>query len=94
MGDIRRSQGELEEASNSYRRALKLHPDPVALNNLATLTRTLGNSEEAEKLYLHAEKLAPRFALPRVNRAIMQIELGRPEEAYRQLSALDSVQLI
>lgn len=93
MGDIRRSQGELEEASSWYRRALKLHPDPVALNNLATLTRTLGNSEEAEKLYLHAEKLAPRFTLPRVNRAIMQIELGRPEEAYRQLSALDSVQL-
>jgi len=93
MGDIKRTTGALEEAAVWYRKALTINPDPVGLNNLATLTRTLGNTQEAEKLYLEAEKLAPNFSLPKVNRAIMQIELQRFEEAHQQLTALNSASL-
>jgi len=93
MGDIKRTIGELDEAASWYRKALAINPDPVGLNNLATLTRTLGDAQQAEKLYLEAEKLAPGFTLPKVNRAIMQIELQRFEEAYQQLIALNSASL-
>ena len=93
MGDIKRTTGELEEAATWYRKALSRNPDPVGLNNLATVTRTLGDAQEAEKLYLDAEKLAPSFTLPKVNRAIMQIELQRFEEAHQQLTALNSASL-
>ncbi len=93
MGDIKRAMGALDEAGNWYRKALAINPDPVGLNNLATLTRTLGDAQEAEKLYLEAEKLAPSFTLPKVNRAIMQIELQRFEEAYQQLTALNNASL-
>jgi len=93
MGDIQRTLGALEEAAGWYRKALAINPDPVGLNNLATLTRTLGDPNEAERLYLEAEKLAPQFTLPRVNRAIMQIELQRFEEAKQQLTALNDASL-
>ena len=93
MGDIKRATGALEEAASWYRKALAINPDPVGLNNLATLTRTLGDAQQAEKLYLEAEKLAPGFTLPKVNRAIMQIELQRFEEAHQQLIALNSASL-
>ena len=93
MGDIKRTTGALHEAASWYRKALAIKPDPVGLNNLATLTRTLGDAQQAEKLYLEAEKLAPGFTLPKVNRAIMQIELQRFEEARQQLTALNSASL-
>ena len=93
MGDIKRKIGALDEAAAWYRRALSINPDPLGLNNLATLTRTLGDLQEAEKLYLEAEKLAPDFTLPKVNRAIMQIELQRFEAAHQQLTALNNASL-
>lgn len=93
MGDIQRTLGALEAAAGWYRKALAINPDPVGLNNLATLIRTLGDANEAERLYLEAEKLAPQFTLPRVNRAIMQIELQRFEQAKQQLTALNDASL-
>jgi tetratricopeptide (TPR) repeat protein len=93
MGDIQRTLGALEEAAGWYHKALAINPEPVGLNNLATLTRTLGDAKEAERLYLEAEQLAPQFTLPRVNRAIMQIELQRFEEAKQQLTALNDASL-
>lgn len=93
MGDIKRTTGAFEEAASWYRKALAIKPDPVWLNNLATLTRTLGHAEEAEQLYQEAEKLAPEFTLPRVNLAILQIEFQRFEEAKQQLTALNSASL-
>ena len=93
MGDIQRTLGALEEAAGWYQKALAINPDPVGLNNLATLIRTLGDLNEAERLYLEAEQLAPEFTLPRVNRAIMQIELQRFEEAKQQLTALNDASL-
>lgn len=93
MGDIQRTLGALEEAAGWYQKALAINPDPVGLNNLATLIRTLGDANAAERLYLEAEQLAPQLTLPRVNRAIMQIELQRFEEAKQQLTALNDASL-
>ena len=88
MGDIQRTLGALEQAAGWYQKALAISPDPMVINNLATLTRTLGNHEEAEKLYREAEHLAPAFTLPKVNRAVMHIEQRRIDEAAEQLTKL------
>ena len=93
MGDIYRMQGDLERAADNYAKACQSNPEPLTINNYATVLRTLGRAEQAESLYLEAERLAPNFCLPRVNRAIMQIELGHYEKAFDQLTALDSAPL-
>lgn len=93
MGDVQRTLGNLEGAKTFYSNAVSLKPDAMTLNKLATLIRSMGQGEQAEKLYLQAEKMAPNFTLPRVNRAILQIELGRMERAQQQLEQLMQMKL-
>ena len=61
MGDVQRTLGNLEGAKTFYSNAVSLKPDAMTLNKLATLIRSMGQGEQAEKLYLQAEKMAPNF---------------------------------
>lgn len=88
QGDALRLLGKTTRSIDSYTRAVALQRTPLALNKLACALRARSRLEEAEALYVEAERVDPAFSLARVNRATMQIECQRYEEALRQLTLL------
>jgi len=90
LGDVWRLLGKATQSLESYQKAVSLQRTPLALNKLACALRARSRFEEAEGLYLEAERIDPKFSLARVNRASMQIERKRYQEAYRQLTAIDT----
>jgi tetratricopeptide (TPR) repeat protein len=89
LGDAMRLQGETARSIDSYKRAVALQRAPTALNRLACALRARARVDEAEELYYEAERKDPKFSLARVNRATMQIERRRYDEARRQLTLLE-----
>lgn len=90
LGDVWRLLGMTTKSLESYTQAVSLQRTPMALNKLACALRARSRFEEAEELYLEAERIEPRFSLARVNRASMQIERKRYIEAHRQLTLIDT----
>ena len=78
--------GQVEQASEQYRRAAELGPDsPPYRNNLARSLLDLGRPEEAEAQYA----LVQQLPLARLEQALALWALGRPAEAAeRQREAL------
>jgi Flp pilus assembly protein TadD len=89
LGDAMRLLGRTAMSIESYARAVSLQRAPLALNKLACALRARSRVEEAEELYLEAARIDPKFSLAQVNRATMQIERRRYEEAHRQLTLLE-----
>jgi tetratricopeptide (TPR) repeat protein len=89
LGDAMRLQGKTARSIDSYQRAVALERAPAALNKLACALRARARVDEAEELYYEAERKDPTFSLARVNRATMQIERRRYDEARRQLALLE-----
>jgi Flp pilus assembly protein TadD len=89
LGDAMRLMGRSAKSIESYARAVSLQRSPLALNKLACALRSRSRVEEAEELYLEAVRKDPNFSLARVNRATMQIERKRYDEARRQLTLLE-----
>ena len=79
--------GRIDEASDHYRRAIRLHADnAVANHNLATLLARRGDLAEAKAHFEEALRIAPSYAQARFNLARALSESGEPEravESYR-----------
>jgi len=88
LGDACRMKGRPKQALDAYERSVALARRPEALNKLACAVRETEDLERAEQLYLEAEQAAPGFTLPRVNRAILQVERERYDRARELLTAL------
>jgi len=88
LGDALRQLGEVNLALTSYRQAVALQRNPLALNKLACALRVKGQAAEARELYLEATRLDPRFTLALVNLATLHIETCQFEEAREQLNVL------
>jgi Flp pilus assembly protein TadD len=89
LGDALRMLGRRKPSIESYSRAVALQRSPMALNKLACALRSRSKFEEAEALYFEAQRRDPAFTLARVNRATMQIERHRYDEARQQLELLE-----
>lgn len=75
LGD---AEGALRESSAAVNRA---GDHPVALNNLGARLARAGRLDEAEKMFLRAVELSPRYAPALRNAALASRDLGRIEEA-------------
>ena len=76
-GNLLRQQGQLEEATGSYREALALMPDfAEAQNNLGNVLRALGRLDEAEVCYRRAIALRPDDAEARYHLAMLLLARG------------------
>lgn len=85
------NRGELAQAAESYRAALRLDGGLVsAAVNLAIIHEKWGENAQAEKLYDSAARIAPRSFSARYNRGQFLQKLGRLAEARADyLAALD-----
>ena len=87
LGRLLHEAGELTEAEQVYRAALKTGGlDPVLLFNLAVLLDDMQRKPEAMEIYAMALKRDPNLADCHYNMALLCHELGRPQEAIRHLS--------
>jgi tetratricopeptide (TPR) repeat protein len=82
IGVIHRATGRLDDAAESYHKALKINPDiPEANANLANSLRELGQLEHALQYYEKAIKLKPDFAEAYYNLGMTLNLLDRQKEA-------------
>ena len=79
------------KAAAQLRESLRIAPgNPGGENNLGRVAEILGDRSEAERRYLNAAGLAPRFAVPRMNLARLYARRGdreRGERWYREALA-------
>jgi tetratricopeptide (TPR) repeat protein len=85
LGNTLRRLGRLEAAAAAYEKAVKLQPERAeAYNNLGNVLRDLGRSGEALATYdLAAARGQPGFDSPLTNKALLLMELGRPQESLQ-----------
>jgi len=82
MGELRRNQGDLQEAIKLDRRAVEL--DPLNLPSYHALGLALiyaGQLDEAQEVYRHALDLNPEYFAANLARARILILQGKPEQA-------------
>lgn len=93
MGDVQRLQGNWQEAIAAYESANAIQRTPEGLNKLACAFKVARRKGEAETLLSEALRMNFDFTLARVNLAAVQLELGRFDEADRQLQVLEQLKL-
>jgi TPR repeat protein len=94
LGNNLRGIGRLEEAKESYRKAIKLNPQYAeAYNNLGTVFQDLGRSNEAEENYIEAININENNSDAYNNLGSVLQDLGRlgeAEESYKKAITLNS----
>lgn len=86
---VKAVEGKPDEARESYEAALKLDPDLAGVHNaLALLYLTQGDPTRATSELLLEIDRHPESRIARFNLALVQIELGRPDEALARLDEL------
>ncbi|MEM9136974.1 MAG: tetratricopeptide repeat protein [Cyanobacteria bacterium P01_F01_bin.42] len=82
-------QGQWEKAIADYDHALEIDPDdPTTLNNRGNALGGLGQWDRAKNDFERASLLNPGFAMPRINVALANYEIGERNEAVRQMKNL------
>ena len=81
LGVIFQEQGRLNDAVDSYARALAFEPDPFAFNNQGTILKQLERWDEAIDRYRSALALDPNFVEANFNLGHVLAETGRLDEA-------------
>jgi Tfp pilus assembly protein PilF len=85
------TQKEFTEADTYYKLAVKKHPEVAAVfNDWGMSQQRRGHLEESAKLLTKATRLQPEKALYRNNLAMVLVVTHRPQEAYRQLAAIEA----
>lgn len=88
LGNLAKSRGNLDEALEHYRAAVRLEPRYAAgHNNLGGALAALGRDEEALRHYAEAARLSPRHPVVQYNAAVSLAKLGRTREAAAALRA-------
>jgi predicted O-linked N-acetylglucosamine transferase (SPINDLY family) len=89
LGNALKQQGDLEEAMESYRSAIRAKPDyPEAHNNVGVLLQMQGRLDHAASSYREAVALRPAYAEAQFNLGVVlhqKRELDAAEAAYRQV---------
>ena len=86
MGIILKRNGRIEEALDSYKKALSLKPDYVQVyNNLGVLYKDNEKYEDAIKMFMKAKELQPNHQNSYYNLALIKKEQGQSEEAIELL---------
>jgi Flp pilus assembly protein TadD/4-amino-4-deoxy-L-arabinose transferase-like glycosyltransferase len=84
IGLARASQGRLEEAVESYRRAIEISPNYArAHNNMGLALEQLGRDDEALEAYMSAVEHDPGLASPHNNLGLFYWHRGNTDEAAR-----------
>ena len=82
-------KGQWEKAIADYNHALDIDPDdPTTLNNRGNAEGGKGDWEKARNDFEQASLLNPGFAMPRINTALANYEIGERSEAMRQMKNL------
>ena len=81
LGIVMQELERLDEAEESYKKALTLKPDHKAYNNLGIVMQELGKLDEAEESYKKAITLKPDFIQAIRNRWLLLFNQKRFEEA-------------
>jgi tetratricopeptide (TPR) repeat protein len=82
---------EFADADKYYQKAVKLHPAVAAIyNDWGMSQQRRGRLDESAKLLTKATQLQPAKQLYRNNLAMVFVVMHRPEEAYRQLAAIEA----
>lgn len=93
LGFAYEKAGDKSQAMDEYRRALRLNPDNVQVqNNLANLLAETGHPEEALAEYQSALRLEPDSAEAHDNLGTLYVQLGQfdaAEKQYLQAAQLD-----
>ena len=85
------TQKEFAEADKYYEKASKKHPEVAAIyNDWGMSKQRRGKLEESAKLLTKATQLQPEKQLYRNNLAMVLVVMHRPEEAYRELAAIET----
>jgi putative PEP-CTERM system TPR-repeat lipoprotein len=86
-------RGDVALASKLADQALALAPDNAAAWNMrGSLQQSAGDRQGALASYAKASTLSPKYLDPRVSRASLLIDLGRVDEADRELAAIKEVE--
>ncbi|HEX7574151.1 MAG TPA: tetratricopeptide repeat protein, partial [Bacteroidota bacterium] len=86
------SRGEYLNGRTTYQSLIEGDPDDSrALYMLGNLEKQYGHFAEAATAYRRAITAGPRFELPRIDLALLQINLGEYDDAIRQLRTADSL---
>jgi len=89
---INMRKGDLASAKKLTDEALSLAPnDAGAWNSRGSLQQSSGDREGALQSYAKASSLSPKYLEPRITRAGLFIDLGRIDEAERELSAIKEI---
>ena len=87
LGAVYLGLGKLEQAADSYRRALKIKPDIAEVHsNLGDVLRSLGRTEEAVASYQKALQFKPDLVIANNNLGAALIDLGEPDKAVASLT--------
>ena len=77
---------ELEQAEETFRKALKLEPgnprNALIFSNIGTIQRSTGRYDDAVESFTYALNIAPRAIPILLNRATTYMELGKIDHAY------------
>ena len=85
------TQKEFDGADKYYQQAAKKHSQVAAVfNDWGMSQQRRGHLEESAKLLTKATRLAPEKQLYRNNLAMVLVVMHRPQEAYYQLSQIES----
>jgi Tfp pilus assembly protein PilF len=85
------TQKEFVEADKYYQKAVKKHPEVAAIYNDWGMSQQRRNKlDESVKLLTKATQLQPEKQLYRNNLAMVLVVMHRPEEAYKQLVAIET----
>jgi Tfp pilus assembly protein PilF len=85
------TQKEFTDADKYYEKAAKKHPEVAAIyNDWGMSQQRRGRLDESARLLTKATQLQPNKALYRNNLAMVLVVMHRPEEAYRQLAAIET----
>jgi len=85
------TQKEFVEADKYYQKAVKKHPEVAAIyNDWGMSQQRRGKLEESAKLLTKATQLQPDKQLYRNNLAMVLVVMHKPEEAYKQLVAIEA----
>ena len=86
-------KGDLALASKLADEALALAPDNAAAWNMrGSLQQSAGDRQGALASYAKASTLSPKYLDPRVSRAGLLIDLGRVDEADRELAPIKEIE--
>lgn len=89
LGQDFHERGQLAQALNCYREALKVRPDfPEAEYQSAAALLSLGRAAEAEEPLRRAAKLVPHWTLPQAALGALLVQLKRPAEAEEVINAV------